>query len=434
MAVVPLLLLGPVVIAGCFYLAVAQVEPFASHFYLMAWCGLIFTCDRAIHALEGRSLIRRCGPGFALLLFWSAVVWFFFELVNLRLQNWYYVFVTDQYAVRLVGTLVAFATVFPGIFWISHLLAHGGFPTSLRARPWRVTPTLLARLQFAGAVMLVLVLLFPRYCFPLVWCCTVLLVAPANYRRGVNGLLKQFGAGEYAPTLRLLLAGLLAGGLWEFFNFWARAKWIYTVPLFDELKLFEMPVAGFLGFPPFAVECACLYRLLVWHRLAPAFSDFAERKNEPNPRALLPVAVMCGCLFSLAVFTQVDRYTISSTTPRVRDVVALKPGVRELLSNGGVEYLTQLQGLGAGERWRDLSSQLSVENAANLRRTAELYLHQGIGVVFGNQLSRLGIASLDDLRRQQPDQLLHDLRAVATSDECLPTAAQIKVWLRRLPE
>jgi hypothetical protein len=74
----------------------------------------------------------------------------------------------------------------------------------------------------------------------------------------------------------MLLAGGMAGGFWAFFNFWVRAKWIYTVPLFDEWKLFEMPLLGFLGFPAFALEFACVYRLLVWYRLAPAFGAFTQ--------------------------------------------------------------------------------------------------------------------------------------------------------------
>ena len=38
-----------------------------------------------------------------------------------------------------------------------------------------------------------------------------------------------------------------------------RAKWIYTVPGLSDWKLFEMPVLGFLGFPPFALECFTMY-------------------------------------------------------------------------------------------------------------------------------------------------------------------------------
>jgi len=76
-------------IAAAFALTLMQIEPVSTHFYLVAWYGLIFSLDRAIHQVEGSSLIGRCGlRGFIQILFWSAVVWFFFELLNFRLQNW----------------------------------------------------------------------------------------------------------------------------------------------------------------------------------------------------------------------------------------------------------------------------------------------------------------------------------------------------------
>ena len=69
----------------------------------------------------------------------------------------------------------------------------------------------------------------------------------------------QQAAGEETLTrdraINLLLSGLLCGVLWEFWNYWSRAKWIYTVPIMQQWKIFEMPVPGYLGFPPFAVEC-----------------------------------------------------------------------------------------------------------------------------------------------------------------------------------
>jgi hypothetical protein len=50
------------------------------------------------------------------------------------------------------------------------------------------------------------------------------------------------------------MAGAIAGILWEFWNFWSVSKWIYTVPIFGDIKIFEMPIIGYLGFLPFAVE------------------------------------------------------------------------------------------------------------------------------------------------------------------------------------
>jgi hypothetical protein len=59
-----------------------------------------------------------------------------------------------------------------------------------------------------------------------------------------------------------MLAGLICGLMGEFWNYWAGSRWIYSVPFFGEWKVFEMPVLGFLGFPPFALECWVLYHLI----------------------------------------------------------------------------------------------------------------------------------------------------------------------------
>lgn len=60
-------------------------------------------------------------------MLWSAVNWFLYELANLRLHNWHYVLVTDHDVARCVGTVLAFGTVLPGVFWIDHWL---GYPPS----------------------------------------------------------------------------------------------------------------------------------------------------------------------------------------------------------------------------------------------------------------------------------------------------------------
>jgi len=430
MAHLLLLLLGPTFIAISFALMVQRVEPFANFFYVCAWYGLIFTFDRLIHRRQGHSLIGLCGLGFFSLLFWSAVSWYFFELLNFRLQNWYYVFVVDNGALPLFGTFISFATVFPGIFWMDHYLTLRGTCGQGRGRALRFSPKSLYLLQVAGLLFLALPMLWPTYFFPLVWGGVILLLAPLNYRRGIDGLLRQFERGDYGPTLRLLLAGGMAGLLWEFFNFWARAKWIYTVPYFDQLKLFEMPLAGFIGFPPFAVECAVIYRLLVWQRLAPALGSFADQKPGASGKlgrvALFLLAASCALLIDKGI----DRFTVMSVTPRLDRVEGLNPRLMAHLQERGVQYLTDLQGRGSTQRWTELETALGAEHSADLRRVTDLYLHQGIGTKFGNMLVRAGIGSLDQLGDLSAEEVAERLEAVA-ADQRLPTLPQIHVWTRR---
>jgi hypothetical protein len=73
--------------------------------------------------------------------------------------------------------------------------------------------------------------------------------------------------GRHDRLVNLSLAGLICGFVWESWNYWARSKWIYTVPILPDLKIFEMPVPGYLGFPAFAFECFTMYvftRWLLW--------------------------------------------------------------------------------------------------------------------------------------------------------------------------
>jgi hypothetical protein len=63
-----------------------------------------------------------------------------------------------------------------------------------------------------------------------------------------------------------MLAGLVCGLLWEFWNYWAAAKWTYNLPFLGSLehvRYFEMPVLGLLGFLPFGPSCWVMFQLVV---------------------------------------------------------------------------------------------------------------------------------------------------------------------------
>jgi hypothetical protein len=61
----------------------------------------------------------------------------------------------------------------------------------------------------------------------------------------------------------LLVSGAVCGIIWEFWNYWATAKWIYIFPIMQDWKIFEMPAPGFLGFLPFALETYLMYCFVV---------------------------------------------------------------------------------------------------------------------------------------------------------------------------
>ena len=97
---------------------------------------------------------------------------------------------------------------------------------------------------------------------PLVWLGLILMLDPINALRGNPSITGDIIRGNYQRLLALLASGGLCGLLWEFWNYWALTKWTYTVPYLGSVKIFEMPVLGYLGFPPFAVECWAMYILI----------------------------------------------------------------------------------------------------------------------------------------------------------------------------
>jgi hypothetical protein len=424
--------LGPAFLVLVCWLNLLRLEPFATWFYLFAWFGVVLTADQLIRRREGRSLVTRCGAGgFVLVLIGSATTWYFFELLNLRLENWYYVFVTDGAVRRTVGTLLSFATVFPGILWIDHYLTCRDWPGPCHGPRLFQASASGRRLQLAGGLCLLLPMVWPRFFFPLVWVSTGLLLAPVELRAG-QGLLTQLRQGDYGPLRRTLVAGLIAGLCWESLNFWARAKWIYTVPFFDRLKLFEMPLAGFLGFPPFAVECTVLYRVLVHLRLAPAFGVFAGARQVLADRRRTVAAVALGLTFSLVVDQAVVAPTvIQSVSPRAERATWLDPATRQALTDCGAEYLTSLEGWQAEARWQCLDAKLPPADLVSLRQNVALCLHQGIGVEYTALLVRAGLRAPGDLARWAPEGLDRRLNQVAMPGERLPRLAQLRVWIRR---
>jgi hypothetical protein len=97
-----------------------------------------------------------------------------------------------------------------------------------------------------------------------------------------------------------MLAGLVCGVLWEFWNYWSGAKWIYAIPFFNYWRVFEMPLVGYLGFMPFALECYLFWQLLRFVR-----ESYAGR-NWRISLIIAPLVVMYCAL----VFYGIDNLTV----------------------------------------------------------------------------------------------------------------------------
>lgn len=242
------------------------VEPVATFFTPIAWSAYILTADGAVLALTRRSRLNDAPKVLAQLAVLSIPLWLIFEAYNLRLQNWTYVGLPATRLLRMFGYAWSFATITPAVFETSDLVQ--ALLPVVPIEPWKIPRAAENALMVLGAACLIVPVALPRrtgaYLFGLVWIGFVLLLDPLNRRLRLPSFLGDLSDGFARRLYGFLAAGWICGWLWEFWNEWAHAKWHYTFPMFQELKIFEMPAPGYLGFIPFALECFAMYVTAAW--------------------------------------------------------------------------------------------------------------------------------------------------------------------------
>jgi hypothetical protein len=278
-----------------------RFEPVTTYFYSLVWWSYIIMVDGLVFYRRGHSLIVNQTRQFLLLIPWSVLIWLIFEGFNLVLKNWYYVGLPEEIFFRWPGYFVAYGTVLPAILETKDLLSALGVFEKSRLAPKAVPDTWYRPLIITGTLCLILPLLLPRFFFPLVWLGFIFLLEPFNHRSGRPSLLTDLKEGKTGNLVQLLASGMICGLLWEFWNFWAQTKWIYSVPWVGEIKLFEMPVLGFFGFPPFALECFVMVHFL---RLL--------ESRPPGNKKISWQVISLWLFFFGVLFSAIDLYTVKS--------------------------------------------------------------------------------------------------------------------------
>lgn len=231
------------------------------------WTGLILFLDGLHKRNSGRSWITGHFWEFMTLCVISIGSWLIFEWYNLYLKNWTYLNLPDNLWIRYTGYAWAFATISPGMFLI-YVTLDDLFPGSDPASPPLLPDPVFYSFVAVGLACLVVPLIWPStWMTPLVWMGFAFFLDPINGRLGRRSILSEFFTGHFRSMPLFFLAGLIAGLLWEFWNYWAVSRWEYDVPYWGHIKLFEMPVLGFLGFMPFIIESLAIYKFV--RRLIP---------------------------------------------------------------------------------------------------------------------------------------------------------------------
>jgi hypothetical protein len=192
-------------------------------------------------------------------LFWGGIVpvsllfWLFFEYLNLLHPQWKYLDAPSNKATATILTALSFSTVIPLVievlWWFAGPIEDIKLPENMRnfiSRYRRLFPVL--------AVVLLAGLIFVRtfWTIQAMWFVPFFLFisfVPAN--PAASSKLKSF-------HVSIVVAALLSGLIWEIINYRATTKWVYLL-MPNSPHLFEMPLAGYLGYVPFAFSVLAVY-------------------------------------------------------------------------------------------------------------------------------------------------------------------------------
>ena len=380
-----------------------EIPPVPTWFYVFAWYPTLVVLDQVVVLLGGESLLGRPRE-LVLMLWWSAVIWFVFEACNFRLRDWYYVFLPASRLERWLGITISLATVVPTVLLGERVLDRLAVWRDLGWRPMALQRKHLQVAGWTGWGLLAAALAFPRLLHPLTWGAVWLIVEPHLYARDPErSLFADAQRGRWGRISRLMAAGLFAGVLWETFNSVSRGRWIYTVPFLESLKIFEMPLVGFLGFPFFALEVWSLYHFLT---------------STTTRRTLIASAA-----FALLVLAGIDHWTVSSTEPQLADLPGAPNAVLYRVREAGWTDVFRLARAPVAEiAYR---ANLSPKDARTVRDAAQVTILRGIGTAHAARLIGGGISSVPDLAAATPDSVWRLVR-----DGPRPTLAEVRVWVR----
>lgn len=228
------------------------------------WVGFILLLDAWIYMRTNSSLIHRDLRKFIGLFIISVPVWWLFELLNLRNQNWLYL--GREYFSDFEFFILAslnFSTVMPAVFETTELVSSFRWTRNLNRGPVISDSNRTAYLLLIiGISMLVSDLLWPDYFFVFMWISVYLIIEGLNMLLKNKTLIHFTGSGNWRPLYMLAAGCLCCGFLWELWNFYSYPKWIYDIPFVGFGKIFDMPVLGYLGYIPFSFELYAIYILI----------------------------------------------------------------------------------------------------------------------------------------------------------------------------
>jgi hypothetical protein len=158
---------------------------------------------------------------------------------------------------------LSFTTVIPAVFGSAEFFASFDFVKRLGRGPRVGTDKRTTLLFFAlGWIMIALMLIWPRIFFLFIWISLYFILEPINIWLRNRSLAEWTQRGDWRPVIALWLGVLMTAFFWEMWNYFSYPKWVYGVAWGNWLHIFEMPLLGYGGYLPFALELYALYHFV----------------------------------------------------------------------------------------------------------------------------------------------------------------------------
>ena len=231
--------------------------------YAPVWAGFILLVNALCMKRSGHSPMTDHPWAYAATFPASSLFWWFFEYLNRYVWNWYYLGIANLCAAEYsLYATICFASVLPGVCAVAAWLHtfpifddrvyDGMARLNLRRPGWCIFLGVLAAIGLTGIVF------FPDYAYPFLWISPLTVFLLVQFLLREPCVLDSFARGNWSVFIRFALAALICGFCWETWNYYALAKWVYSVPWVHRFQIWEMPFIGFGGYLPFGVECAAV--------------------------------------------------------------------------------------------------------------------------------------------------------------------------------
>lgn len=245
--------LGLALIAFAAFDFIHPIMPIALWYIPIIWYGYLFVVDAIVFSLKKTSMIVDHKKEFVFILLLSVPFWSIFELYNLFTNNWVY------FGYTWYINIVDFTTIMPAVLESFMLIEATGLFNGIKRRIHFNNVELSIAFVF-GIFSAIMPFAYPTYGFIFMWLAPFFILEPINFSFFKEGLVYRMANKDSSSFWSAVVAGPLTGFFWEMWNYFAYPKWTYNIPFFNHVvKLFAMPLPGYLGYIPFALDVISFY-------------------------------------------------------------------------------------------------------------------------------------------------------------------------------